>query len=64
MYAEGLADRTRLLLRRQLHRSRHQRRRKQYSRYLPGIASREDLNYLFREMLGKLSTGHTFVARR
>ena len=34
---------------------------KEYSHYLPGIASREDLNYLFREMLGKLSTGHTFV---
>ncbi len=34
---------------------------KEYRRYLPGIASREDLNYLFREMLGKLSTGHTFV---
>jgi tricorn protease len=34
---------------------------KQYSAYLPGIASREDLNYLFREMLGKLSTGHTFA---
>jgi tricorn protease len=34
---------------------------KEYSQYLPGIASREDLNYLFREMLGKLSTGHTFV---
>ena len=33
----------------------------EYRRYLPGIASREDLNYLFREMLGKLSTGHTFV---
>jgi len=34
---------------------------KEYSKYLPDIASREDLNYLFREMLGKLSTGHTFV---
>ncbi len=34
---------------------------RQYSRYLPGIASREDLNYLLREMIGKLSTGHTFV---
>ncbi|MDQ2832570.1 MAG: PDZ domain-containing protein [Acidobacteriota bacterium] len=34
---------------------------KEYSRYLPGIASREDLNYLLREMIGKLSTGHTFV---
>jgi tricorn protease len=34
---------------------------KEYSRFVPGIASRKDLNYLFREMLGKLSTGHTFV---
>ena len=34
---------------------------REYRRYLPGIVSREDLNYLFREMLGKLSTGHTFV---
>ena len=34
---------------------------KTYARYVPGIMSREDLNYLFREMLGKLSTGHTFV---
>lgn len=34
---------------------------KQYSAYLPGIVSREDLNYLFREMLGKLSIGHMFV---
>ncbi|HEX4019725.1 MAG TPA: PDZ domain-containing protein [Acidobacteriaceae bacterium] len=34
---------------------------KEYAPYVPGIKSREDLNYLFREMLGKLSTGHTFV---
>jgi tricorn protease len=34
---------------------------KQYSAYLPGIVSRADLNYLFREMLGKLSIGHMFV---
>ena len=34
---------------------------KEDSRYLPGLASREDLNYLLREMIGKLSTGHTFV---
>lgn len=34
---------------------------KQYSGYLPGIVSRADLNYLFREMLGKLSVGHMFV---
>lgn len=34
---------------------------KQYSAFLSGIVSRADLNYLFLEMLGKLSTGHTFV---
>ena len=34
---------------------------KEYAAYLPGIVSRADLNYLFQEMLGKLSTGHTFV---
>ncbi len=34
---------------------------KEYARYLPGIMSRQDLNYLFREMLGKLSTMHMFV---
>jgi tricorn protease len=32
-----------------------------YAAFLPGIVSRQDLNYLFREMLGKLCTGHTFV---
>ena len=34
---------------------------KEYAAYLPGIVSRADLNYLFQEMLGKLSTGHTFA---
>lgn len=34
---------------------------KQYAAYMPGIVSRADLNYLFREMLGKLSTGHMFA---
>jgi tricorn protease len=34
---------------------------KEFSAYLPSVASREDLNYLFREMLGKLSTGHTWA---
>lgn len=29
--------------------------------YLNGIASREDLNYMFREMLSYLSIGHMFV---
>ncbi len=29
-----------------------------------GIASRADLNYLFDEMLGELSLGHMYVARR
>ncbi len=34
---------------------------KQYGTFLPGIVSRADLNYLFVEMLGKLSTGHMFA---
>ena len=29
--------------------------------YLPGIASRDDLNFLFRKMLSYLSVGHMFV---
>ena len=28
---------------------------------MDGVASREDLNQLFREMTGHLSVGHTFV---
>jgi tricorn protease len=34
---------------------------KRYAPYLEGIASREDLNTLFREMLGELTLGHVFV---
>jgi tricorn protease len=34
---------------------------KKYAAYLDGIASREDLNYLFEEMLGELTCGHVFV---
>jgi tricorn protease len=34
---------------------------KQYARYLDGISSRDDLNYLFREMLGQINIGHMFV---
>lgn len=32
-----------------------------YEPYLAGIAHREDLNQLFREMLGELSVGHLYV---
>ncbi len=32
--------------------------KKRYEAYLEGIAHREDLNYLFREMLGNMSVGH------
>jgi len=32
-----------------------------YSRYLDGLASRDDLNSLFTEMLGNLTLGHVFV---
>ena len=41
-------------------RSRRQRRRST-SRISSGIASRDDLNYLFEEMLGELTVGHMFV---
>jgi tricorn protease len=34
---------------------------KKYAVYLDGLASREDLNYLFEEMLGGLTCGHVFV---
>jgi len=34
---------------------------KKYSVYLDGLASRQDLNYLFEEMLGELTCGHVFV---
>ncbi|HEX5313290.1 MAG TPA: PDZ domain-containing protein, partial [Gammaproteobacteria bacterium] len=34
---------------------------KRFAVYLPGIASREDLNFLFRRMLSYMSVGHMFV---
>jgi len=37
------------------------RTEQEFSRFLPGIASREDLNYLFRYMLGEINVGHMFV---
>ncbi|HEV2489667.1 MAG TPA: PDZ domain-containing protein, partial [Candidatus Acidoferrales bacterium] len=33
----------------------------EYAKYLPGLASREDLNFLFNQMLGDLNVGHMFV---
>ena len=33
-----------------------------YRPYLDSISSREDLNYLFEEMLGELTVGHLFVS--
>ncbi len=32
-----------------------------YAAYLPGIATRADLNYLFEEMLGNINVGHMFI---
>jgi tricorn protease len=32
-----------------------------YAPYLPGISSRNDLTYLFEEMLGNMTVGHMFV---
>ena len=34
---------------------------KRYAPYVDGVASRQDLNYLFEEMLGELTCGHVFV---
>ena len=33
-----------------------------YSQYLPGLTSRDDLNYLFNDMLGEITIGHMFIA--
>jgi tricorn protease len=33
----------------------------EYAKYLPGLASREDLNFMFDQMLGDLNVGHMFV---
>ena len=35
--------------------------RKKYAPYLDGIASREELTYLFQECLGEMTVGHMFV---
>src|SRR5438034_1654668 len=34
---------------------------KKYAPYLENISSRDDLNYLFEEMLGEMTVGHMFV---
>jgi tricorn protease len=33
----------------------------EYAKFLPGIASRNDLNYLFDQMLGQINVGHMFI---
>jgi tricorn protease len=37
------------------------RAKKKYAPYLDGIASREELTYLFQECLGEMTVGHMFV---
>jgi tricorn protease len=34
---------------------------KKYEAYLPGLTSRNDLNYIFEEAMGNLTVGHLFV---
>ena len=34
---------------------------KKFAAYLPGVGSRDDLNYIFRETMGDLTVGHLFV---
>ncbi|MBK8313210.1 MAG: PD40 domain-containing protein [Acidobacteria bacterium] len=41
-----------------LHGLDYQGTKKKYEAYLDGIGHREDLNYLFRQMLGNMSVGH------
>jgi tricorn protease len=41
-----------------LHGLDYESTKKKYEAYLGGVAHREDLNYLFREMLGNMSVGH------
>ncbi|MGH9935195.1 MAG: PDZ domain-containing protein, partial [Blastocatellia bacterium] len=36
--------------------------KKNYEAYLPSVAHRADLNYLFTEMMNQLSVGHMFIA--
>jgi tricorn protease len=35
----------------------------EYARFLPGIASRDDLDYLFNQMLAQINVSHMFVRR-
>ena len=35
---------------------------RKYEVYLPGVASRADLNYIFQEAMGDLTVGHLFVS--
>ena len=35
--------------------------KKKYAPYLDGIASRDELTYLFQECLGEMTVGHMFV---
>ncbi|MBN1225284.1 MAG: PD40 domain-containing protein, partial [Candidatus Aminicenantes bacterium] len=35
---------------------------KKYAPYLENVASRQDLNYLFSDMMGEITVGHLFVA--
>jgi tricorn protease len=34
---------------------------KKFAAYLPGVGSRDDLNYIFKETMGELTVGHLFV---
>ena len=45
----------------QLSRTRSAKVEKKYEPYLDGLASREDLNYLFEESLGEMTVGHMFI---
>jgi len=57
----NLAHRTRFLLRPQSPRREFAGSRHEYEPYLDRIATRDDLNYLFQQMLSEINVGHMFV---
>ena len=60
--SRSLAHRARFFLRPPFPRARSAKLpRRFYAPFLDGIASRDDLNYLFTEMLGNITVGHMFI---
>jgi tricorn protease len=61
MYHEAWAEERLLLYDPHLHGINADVMEKRYEPFLANICSRDDLNYLFTDMLGKLTVGHMFI---